>query len=61
MSGTLKHPKQGDQVTLFDADGMARTFMVIWVDEDFVICDSVSRLAHFGRDEFAALFGEVEP
>lgn len=54
--GTPKNPEWNDQVQLCDKDGRWRTFMVVYVDDDMVVCDSGSRLAHFTRDEFEKLF-----
>lgn len=56
--GTPTNPEQGDVVTLYDADGKQHGFMVVWVDEELVICDSGARIEHFTRDQFAGLFGE---
>ena len=54
--GTPKNPEQYDTVQLMDEDGVWRTFMVLFVDEDVVVCQSVSRNAVFTRDEFEKLF-----
>ena len=57
--GTPANPKQYDVVTLIDADGTEREFMIFYVDDDIVALQSFSRCATFTRDEFAKLFEEV--
>lgn len=59
--GTPSNPEVYDSITLVDRDGVERLFMVVYVDEHAVVCDSFSRMAHFTRDDFERLFeGDAE-
>lgn len=55
--GNPRNPEPYDRVQLQDRGGVWRTFMVVYVDDNCVVCASGARLAHFARDEFAELFG----
>jgi len=58
VMGTPKNPEVYDTVALTDMHGVTRNFMVVYVDDWTVVCDSGSRLAHFDRDEFERLFAK---